>query len=555
MKKRSLGFPCPAPYPKKSRVPRLRLLGGVLLFLPWCSLYAASTLVFPQLIQGPGTTSYIVLMNAGSLEDEGQIDFFDPAGEARQVMIEGKPQSSVSYSIPSGGFTLVEVSGTESLSAGYALVHSDTESARLTGSVRIRVGEQEIVLLDAPARTQHQLFIEQASSTRTGLAMVNLASEQAEVSLQVLNERGVRVANQSLTVGPGEQLAQFVDEIFEELTVPFQGVLKAVSTQALSVTGIRQSSDGGLSPLPSSRSSDSTTGLPGPELFSGQLALEHVKDQLAWGPRPTGSGALLQAGDEIRDKLHSLGWQTEQDLHTLDLGSVQIPVRNLVARKGQGPVVILATHYDTRVRADRDPDPALRLEKVPGANDGGSGTAVLLELARLISEHYQVNNEIRQLFFDAEDNGGIDPWRQRAESLGGWVIGSSLYARNLDLESQQIQFVIVVDMVGDMEQRFPKESFSVAAAPDLVDTIWNTAASLGFGDVFLAESAPLPVLDDHRPFIDRGLPALDIIDLDYPFWHTTQDTLDKVSPESLERIGMVLQTFLMQRGVLERKGE
>jgi hypothetical protein len=509
--------------------------------------------VFPQLVEGPGASSYLVVMNAGSVEDTGQIEFFDSAGQLLELTVEGARQSSIAYTIAAGGFKVVEASGGDSLRSGYVLVRSELEESQLAGILRVVLQGEEIVFLDAPARREHLIFIEQTESVQTGLAIVNLASEESTVRLEALNGLGEVVAQQTIPMDSGQQLARFADQLLGDLPQSFQGVVRASSGQIFSLMGVLQESGGGLRSLPAFRSDEAELALPGPELFSGELALQHVADQLAHGPRPTGSSQLLTSGDEIQSKLRSLGWKVEQDVHTLDMGSIQVPVRNLVARFGQGPTVILGAHYDTRIWADQDPDPALREENVPGANDGGSGVAVLLELARVISDHYVAKSEIRLVFFDAEDNGNIAPWSQRPESkLGGWIIGSSLYAGNLDLESENIQFMILLDMVGDMDQRFPQEASSRTSAPELVEEIWSHAASLGFEDIFLPQSGGA-ILDDHRPFIDRGIQAVDIIDLDYPFWHTTQDTLDKVSAQSLERVGRVLQTLLAQKGLVERK--
>jgi len=515
--------------------------------------FSQSTLVFPQLVEGPGASSFLVVMNAGWVEDTGQIEFFDSAGRPWGLIVGDTQRSVISYNIAPGGFTVVETSGGDSLSSGYVLVRSETEESRLAGTLRVLLGDQEVVFLDAPARREYLIFIEQSDSVRTGLAIVNLASEESTIRLEVLNDLGEVLAQQTLSMDAGHQLARFADQLLVDLPRSFQGVLRASSGQAFSLLGVLQDSTGALRSRAAPRLEEVRLPMPGPELFSGELALQHVADQLAHGARPTGSSEILKAGDEIQSKLRSLGWTVEQDLHTLDLGSIQIPVRNLVARSGEGPTVILGAHYDTRIWADRDPDPALREQRVPGANDGGSGTAVLLELARVISDHYVVNREIRLVFFDAEDNGNIEPWSLRPESLvGGWIIGSSLYAANLDLESEDIQFMILVDMVGDMNQRFPQEAASRASAADLVEEIWDIAASLGFEDVFLVQPGSA-IVDDHRPFIDRGIPAVALIDLDYPFWHTTQDTLDKVSAESLERVGRVLQSLLVQKEIIERK--
>lgn len=291
------------------------------------------------------------------------------------------------------------------------------------------------------------------------------------------------------------------------------------------------------------------------DLFSGNLALQHISDQIELGPRPTGSAEIYWAGNLILNYLDSLGWETSEDLHTVDFGPVLVPVRNLVASYGDGPVIILGAHYDSRIYADRDPDSARLQERVLGADDAGSGVGVLLELARVISQQYLPNKEIRLVFFDAEDNGGIEPWVQWSQMSGigtrGWLIGSSFYATGLG-ESENIQYMVLLDMVGDMEQRFRIEGYSAQFAPDLANGIWAVADDLGYSENFVQEVGG-SITDDHLPFLQRGVPAVDIIDLDYPYWHTTQDTLDKISPESLERVGHVLQEYLEQTGVMQRR--
>jgi hypothetical protein len=337
---------------------------------------------------------------------------------------------------------------------------------------------------------------------------------------------------------------------------------------------------------------------PGPDQFDGQLAYQHVVNHVEVGPRPVATLGSMQAGNQILDYLESLGWEVSEDWHMLNLGSVLamsevgqqtiadwgpinvnallgdhinslgadsleewrpvsidplvIPVRNLVASMGSGPTIIIGAHYDSRIYSDKDEDPERRRDPMPGANDGGSGVGVLLELARVISEQYNVNREIRLVFFDAEDNGRIDPWPTVLPATGGYLIGSSLYAQQLNLANENIEYMLLVDLVGDMDQVFPIEGYSNEYAPEIVDQIWTAAAELGYQDYFPTEVRS-PIIDDHVPFLQRGIPAVDIIDLDYPYWDTSEDTVDKVSPESLERIGRVLQAHLQASGVISRR--
>jgi Zn-dependent M28 family amino/carboxypeptidase len=207
--------------------------------------------------------------------------------------------------------------------------------------------------------------------------------------------------------------------------------------------------------------------------------------------------------------------------------------RNIIGRAGRGPVVLVGAHYDTRRRADNDPDAARRSEPVLGANDGASGVAVLLELARSLDQR-SLKNEVWLTFFDAEDNGRLDGW--------DFIAGSRYMAQNLTTLPKA---VIIADMVGDADQQIFKERNSSAA---LQDRLWTIAAQLGYEKFFIPEYK-WAMTDDHTPFLQRGVMAVDINDFDYPHWHTTQDTTDKIAPLSLERVGRVIKTFLETQGV------
>ncbi|MBN1137069.1 MAG: M28 family peptidase [Anaerolineae bacterium] len=261
-----------------------------------------------------------------------------------------------------------------------------------------------------------------------------------------------------------------------------------------------------------------------PLTFSGEEAYRQAVAQTALGPRPTGSEAGWATGDYIIERLDELGWDTESQITEFQ----GVKLRNIVGRAGAGPVIIVGAHYDTRPHADLDPvNPD---QWILGANDGASGVAVLLELARVLDKT-ALPNEVWLTFFDAEDRGNLEGWP--------FSVGASYMAQNLTVTPQA---VIVLDMVGDRDQQFYYERNS---DPDLLIALWEIAASLGYQDQFIPQ-VKWSIIDDHMPFAALGLPAADVIDFDYPAWHTAGDTLDQISAESLERIGRVMEVYLEQ---------
>jgi hypothetical protein len=267
---------------------------------------------------------------------------------------------------------------------------------------------------------------------------------------------------------------------------------------------------------------------PVPHDFDGERALQQVEAQMAFGPRPTGSEASQHVGNYIIEQLEIAGMDTSMQSFVYR----GVEGRNIIGTRGVGdPLRILAAHYDTRSLADQDAD--FPDQPVPGANDGASGVAVLLELAFAL-DWDTISGEVWFVFFDAEDNGRIDEWE--------WIVGSRHFAEQLTATPQ---YLILLDMVGDADQQFYYEGNS---DPILSEQLWALAAELGYEDYFIP-AHHYYILDDHIPFVERGIPAIDIIDFDYPYWHTTADTIDKLDAASLERIGHVLEVFLESGGV------
>ncbi|HSG18581.1 MAG TPA: M28 family peptidase [Anaerolineae bacterium] len=263
-------------------------------------------------------------------------------------------------------------------------------------------------------------------------------------------------------------------------------------------------------------------------VFDGQEAFAYLEQQMAFGPRWPGSPGHREVGDYIVSTLDELGWAVEEQRFPY----LNVVGRNIIGRanEGAGDVIILGAHYDTRAIANRTPG---SVAPVPGAVDGASGVAVLLELARTLNLD-AIEHEIWLAFFDLEDNG--------SEGMPGfqWIVGSTHMAENLDITPQAM---VLVDMVGDADQQLLYEGNS---HPDLRAELWRIGADLGFGDQFIPELG-YTLIDDHLPFALAGIPAVDIIDFDYEYWHTVEDTTDKASAESLMRVGRTLEVWLEER--------
>lgn len=285
------------------------------------------------------------------------------------------------------------------------------------------------------------------------------------------------------------------------------------------------------------------------EDFSGPAALAHVETQLSFGHRITGTESNRAMGDWLIQALQDLGWTVVEQPYSVAGG---VSARNIIAFRGAAPddtgqaepggrpIAILGAHYDSRMVADEDPDPARRDEPVPGANDGASGVAVLLELARTLDVAAS-GHTVCLVFFDAEDNGRIPQW--------DWILGSTYFVDNRgDVPACATpRFAVIVDMIGDADQQVLVERNST---PAISAALWQQAADLGYADTIINRPG-YAMLDDHTPFLRAGIPAADMIDFDYPHWHTTADTLDKVSAESLERIGRTVESWLEAGALFE----
>jgi glutaminyl-peptide cyclotransferase len=257
--------------------------------------------------------------------------------------------------------------------------------------------------------------------------------------------------------------------------------------------------------------------------FDGQRAYRDIETQMKMGPRTVGSPAHAKLVDWMATELKSAGWAVE--IQETPYNGIKI--RNVAGKRGQGkPWIILGAHFDSRLWADQDPDRTKRRQPVPGANDAASGVAVLLELARVLPK--DLDKRIELVMLDAEDNGEIPGW--------SWCLGSEIYASRL---TGKPDAVLIIDMIGDADLNIYRER---ASDQSLTSEIFRTAARLKIPQFI--DEPKYEMDDDHIPFLRRGIRAADLIDFDYPYWHTTADTLDKVSAASLQAVGDVLLAWL-----------
>ncbi|MFQ5449270.1 MAG: M28 family peptidase [Nitrospinaceae bacterium] len=270
-----------------------------------------------------------------------------------------------------------------------------------------------------------------------------------------------------------------------------------------------------------------------------QIAWNHLKTLTGYGPRFPGSPGyfqtverIKQVGREYADEMDVQKFSLPRAKHgPLTMSNIRLKFRGT---RSEEPILIGA-HYDTRPFADEEPDPALRSQPILGANDGGSGTAVLLALAQYFHRHRQ-ERPIHLVFFDGEDYG--------RKGSGENLLGSSHYALSLkkgDTENWPF-LVLIIDMVADRNLEIYKETISMKSAPWLLDLLLKVAREKGFPQFRMKSKYTL--YDDHYPFAQRGIPSAVLIDFDYPYWHKLTDTLDKCSPESLFAVfSVVVETL------------
>ena len=266
---------------------------------------------------------------------------------------------------------------------------------------------------------------------------------------------------------------------------------------------------------------------PKPVAFDGAKAWEHLRRQVAFGPRPSGTPAIVETRRYILDQLTAAGIEAREQMFIGMTPFGEVSMSNVIGTiPGRRPErVALASHFDTKL---------YREFRFVGANDGASSTAALLELGRVLKMR-QHEFTIELLFLDGEE-ARMPEWRGQDNTYGSrHYVEAAQKAGTIG----SLKALVLLDMIGDSSLLIRRDSNST---PWLVDIVWRTAAKLGHGATFSNELTTIE--DDHVPFLRAGVPAVDIIDLENPTWHTPQDTLDYVSARSLQIVGDVVLAAL-----------
>ena len=273
--------------------------------------------------------------------------------------------------------------------------------------------------------------------------------------------------------------------------------------------------------------------------FDQQAAFVYLQKQCQFGARVPGTEAHRKCKDYIVETLKRYSDRVTLQTFQAALrpGGDPITCYNIIANFNfnKSKRMMLCAHWDTRPWADMDPNPANHNNPVPGASDGASGVAVLLQIARIIHAS-PAKYGVDIILFDAEDFGIYG----RNDS---WALGSKKFAQNLS-KKYRPEFAILLDLIGDADQQLFMEKNSYQYAKDIVDRVWNKAQQMGIVE-FIPE-VKHDVYDDHMNLLQVGIRCIDIIDFDYLYWHTIDDTPDKCSPKSLGNVGKVLIQLLYE---------
>lgn len=283
---------------------------------------------------------------------------------------------------------------------------------------------------------------------------------------------------------------------------------------------------------------------PGSPDFDGEVAMSLVRQQVAFGPRVPGRPGHAEQLDWMIDRLGAVAPDVAADtFHHVTVAGDSLTLVNVRARfrPDLSRRILLLAHWDTRPTSDEESDSTSRALPVPGANDGASGTAVLLALADLLAETPPPVG-VDLLLVDGEDYGpGVDDM----------LLGARHFAEGIpEMEDRPI-YGVLLDMVGDADPRFPVEGYSAQAANVVVQKVWRAAERLGYEEYF-PTAVGQRLVDDHVPLIEAGLPTANVIDFTYgpgnAYWHTQNDVPEHVSASTLEMVGRVITEVVYSGG-------
>ena len=285
--------------------------------------------------------------------------------------------------------------------------------------------------------------------------------------------------------------------------------------------------------------------------FMADSAYKYIQAQLDFGPRVPGTKAHNRCADYLVETLRSYGADTvlQQKTTVVAFNGDKLPINNIMARYNVSAPkrLLLVAHWDTRPWADAETDASKHSMPIPGANDGGSGVAVLLEIARNLGLNAP-SVGVDMLFTDAEDygnTGGDD---------NSWCLGTQYWVENMPYTPATMPVLgILLDIVGGIDAKFYREYFSEYYAPQVNDIIWAEAASAGFGDKFPNERRGA-VTDDHVYINQAGIPCIDIIECANPAtgsfpptWHTLDDDINSIDRNSLKAVGQVVMNTIYKQ--------
>ncbi|MDR0538478.1 MAG: M28 family peptidase [Tannerellaceae bacterium] len=283
-------------------------------------------------------------------------------------------------------------------------------------------------------------------------------------------------------------------------------------------------------------------------IFNADSAYIYVQNQVSFGPRVPNTPAHRSCGDYLSAELQRLGGQMHiQEMTLTAYNGDRLSARNIIAsfNPSETQRILLFAHWDSRPCADRETDSSRQHLPIDGADDGGSGAGILLEIARQIGQT-PPSTGIDIILFDAEDYGSPE-FEKTNSRPDTWCLGSQFWSKNPHVPNYTARFGILLDMVGARNATFLKEYTSMEKAPQIVDKVWNAARNLGYGRYFIDQKGGY-IIDDHQYVISgRRIPCIDIINYDTntpsgfaSHWHTHNDNLGVISKETLKAVGQTV---------------